>query len=52
LLGKNPFVVCEELEVEVLHGLDVPEDDGPVVVEMRLQLGSVAKVHNNYIISA
>ncbi len=51
LLIEDAFVVGEEVEVEVLHGLDVFEDDRPVVVEVRLQFQSVPQVHAiiNYI---
>lgn len=51
LLGEGAFVVVEEVEVQVLHGLDVFEDGRPVVVEVRLQIARVPQVHTiiNYI---
>jgi hypothetical protein len=32
----DSLIVLEEFEVEILHDLDILEDDGPIVVEMRL----------------
>jgi hypothetical protein len=51
LAGEDAVVVGEEVEVQVLHALDVPEDPRPVVVQVRLQFIRVAQVHPIIILS-
>jgi hypothetical protein len=46
-LADDPVVVEQQFVQELLPGLEVAEEDGPVVVEVRFKLRTVCEVHGN-----